>query len=138
MSTSPTLATSEGTFSMAKKILIVDDNEHLRQILAAILRFSGYEIVEAASGAQAIQKAASTQPSLILMDFELPDMNGADATRLIRQNPATAHIPIVGCSAFIGSEWRERALDAGMLDYLVKPISADLIKAKIEKFILSK
>ena len=90
---------------MAKNVLIVDDNEHLRQILAAILRFSGYEIVEAASGAQAIQKAASTQPSLILMDFELPDMNGADATRLIRQNPATAHIPIVGCSAFIGSEW---------------------------------
>ena len=72
---------------MAKNVLIVDDNEHLRQILAAILRFSGYEIVEAASGAQAIQKAASTQPSLILMDFELPDMNGADATRLIRQNP---------------------------------------------------
>ena len=123
---------------MAKNVLIVDDNEHLRQILAAILRFSGYEIVEAATGAQAIQKAASTQPSLILMDFELPDMNGADATRLIRQNPATAHIPIVGCSAFIGSEWRERALAAGMFDYLVKPISADLIKAKIEKFILSK
>jgi CheY-like chemotaxis protein len=48
---------------MAKNVLIVDDNEHLRQILAAILRFSGYEIVEAASGAQAIQKAASTQPS---------------------------------------------------------------------------
>jgi CheY-like chemotaxis protein len=122
---------------MAKNVLIVDDNEHLRKILAAILRFSGYEIVEAATGAQAIQKAASTQPSLILMDFELPDMNGADAARLIRQNPATAHIPIVGCSAFIGSEWRERALAAGMVDYFVKPISAELIKAKIEKFIVS-
>jgi CheY-like chemotaxis protein len=120
---------------MAKKILIVDDNEHLRQILASILQFSGYEISEAATGTQAIEKADSTQPSLILMDIELPDMTGAAAARSIRQNPATAHIPIVGCSAFLGSEWREEALHAGMVDYLVKPISSEIIKAKIEEFI---
>ena len=120
---------------MAKKILIVDDNGHLRQILASILQFSGYEISEAATGTQAIEKADSTQPSLILMDLELPDMTGADAARSIRQNPATAHIPIVGCSAFLGSEWREEALHAGMVDYLVKPISSETIKAKIEEFI---
>jgi len=118
---------------MAKKILIVDDNEYLRQSLALILKFFGYEISEAATGTQAIEKADSTQPSLILMDLELSDMSGTDAARSIRRNPATAHIPIVGCSAV--PEWREEALHAGMVDYLVKPISAQIIKAKIEEFI---
>lgn len=121
---------------MATNVLIVDDNQHIRQILAAMLTFSGYAISEAATGTQAIEKAVSANPSLILMDLELPDMSGADAARFIKQNPATAHIPIVGCSAFVGSEWRERALAAGMVDYFSKPISADLINAKIQKFIV--
>ena len=121
---------------MAKIVLIVDDNEHLRQILASILRFSGYEISEAATGAEAIEKAFSSQPSLILMDLELPDMPGAYAAQYIKQNPATGHIPIVGCSAFIGWEWRQEALRAGMVDYLQKPITAAVIQAKIEEFIL--
>ena len=137
MSTSPTLATSEGTFSMAKKILIVDDNEHLRQILASILRFSGYEISEAATGTQAIEKAVSTKPNLILLDLDLPDMTGADAAQAICKDQRTAGIPIVGCSAFLGLEWREVALRAGMVDYLEKPISAAAIEAVVEQLILS-
>jgi len=85
---------------MAKKILIVDDNEHLRTILASILQFSGYEISEAATGTQAIEKAVSAKPNLILLDLELPDMTGADAAQAISKDPRTARIPIVGCSAF--------------------------------------
>jgi CheY-like chemotaxis protein len=61
---------------MANSVLLVDDNEHLRRIFGSILRFSGYEIVEAESGAEAIEKAASVQPHLILLDLVLPDMNG--------------------------------------------------------------
>ena len=137
MSTSPTLATSEGTFSMAKKILIVDDNEHLRQILASILRFSGYEISEAATGTQAIEKVVSTKPNLILLDLDLPDMTGADAAQAICKDQRTAGIPIVGCSAFLGLEWREVALRAGMADYLEKPVHVATIRTKIEKFVLS-
>jgi len=137
ISTSPTLATSEGTFSVAKKILIVDDNEHLRQILASILRFSGYEISEAATGTQAIEKAVSTKPNLILLDLDLPDMTGADAAQAICKDQRTAGIPIVGCSAFLGLEWREVALRAGMVDYLEKPVHAATIRTKIEKFVLS-
>jgi len=120
---------------MAKKTLIVDDNEHLRTILASILQFSGYEISEAATGTQAIEKAVSAKPNLILLDLELPDMTGADAAQAISKDPRTARIPIVGCSAFIGWEWREKALRAGMVDYLVKPISLEVIKAKIGEFI---
>jgi CheY-like chemotaxis protein len=59
-------------------VLIVDDNEHLRKILSSILRFSGYDIVEAKSGGEAIEKAASAQPGLILLDLNLPDMKGLD------------------------------------------------------------
>ncbi len=137
MSTSPTLATSEGTFSMAKKILIVDDNEHLRQILSSILRFSGYEISEAGTGTQAIEKAVSAKPNLILLDLNLPDMTGADVSKAICKDQRTAGIPIVGCSAYLGLEWREVALRAGMVDYLEKPISAAAIEAVVEQLILS-
>ena len=121
---------------MPKSVLIVEDNEHQRNIYASILRLSGYEIVEAENGADAIEKAASDQPHLILLDLVLPDMNGIEVARSIKRNQRSAHIPIIGCSAFsIGAE-REDSLAAGMVDYLRKPISSQVLKAKIEKFIL--
>ena len=120
---------------MVKRVLIVDDNEHLRVILASILRFSGYEILEADSGTQAIEKALSAKPNLILLDLDLTDMSGLDAARVIRKNSTTANIPIIACSAWSGREWREKALSAGMDDYLQKPIPSAVIKAKIEQFI---
>ena len=85
---------------MPKSVLIVEDNEHQRNIYASILRLSGYEIVEAASGTEAIEKAASDQPHLILLDLVLPDMNGIEVARSIKRNQRSAHIPIIGCSAF--------------------------------------
>jgi CheY-like chemotaxis protein len=120
---------------VAKKVLIVDDHEHLRHILASILRFGGYEILEAATAAQAVERALSTQPHLILMDIQLPDLSGLEAARLIRQNPVSAHIPIVGCTAVFGEEMRPDALAAGMVEYLQKPISSALLMATVAKFI---
>jgi len=121
---------------MPKSVLIVDDNEHLREIFSSILRFSGYKIVEAASGTEAIEKAASAQPHLILLDLVLPDMNGIDVARSIKRNRRSTHIPIIGLSAFSTGEKREDSLTAGMVDYLRKPISSQVLKAKVEKFIL--
>jgi two-component system, OmpR family, response regulator len=120
---------------MTRNILIVDDNQHLRELLVTMLRFSGYEISQAASGSEALQKAVSARPNVILLDIDLPDMKGADVAQAIRKQSASAHIPIIGCSAFLGGEWREKALDAGMDDYVEKPISLELIKAKIEELI---
>ena len=120
--------------TMAQKILIVDDHQHLRQILASILKSCGYVVLEAATAAQAVERALATQPHLILMDIQLPDFSGLEATRLIRQNPATAHIPIVGCTAVFGPEMRSPALDAGMIEYLQKPISSALLIATVNKF----
>jgi CheY-like chemotaxis protein len=121
---------------MVKKILVVDENEHLRQILTSILQFSGYETSEAENGKEAIEKAISAKPNLILMDLELPDMTGAEAVKAICEDPRTAHIPIVGCSAYLGWEFREAALRAGIIDFLQKPVPAAVIRTKIEEFIL--
>lgn len=120
---------------MAKNVLIVDDNEHLRQILASVLRNSGYEVSEAATGDQAIASAVSENPQLILMDLDLPDMSGAEAARAIKNHSAMSDVPIIGCSAYLGCEFREEALRAGMVDYLEKPISPSIIRAKIKQFI---
>jgi two-component system cell cycle response regulator DivK len=116
-----------------KRVLLVEDDKYLLDILASILRFSGYDIVEAESGGEAIEKAASAQPGLILLDLNLPDMKGLDAARSIRRNKQSAHIPVIACSAFGGVE-REEALQSGMVDYLQKPFSARMVKAKVEEF----
>ena len=121
---------------MAKTVLIVDDNEHLRRILSSVLCASGYAIVEAATGTQAIAQATSAKPNLILIDLDLPDMMGTDVARAIKKNAKTGHIPILGCSAYFGWEWREEALSAGMSDYLQKPVSSQLLQEKIAEFIL--
>jgi CheY-like chemotaxis protein len=121
---------------MAKSVLIVEDNEHLRNILASFLRFSGYEVLEAASGTEAIEKATSTQPKLILLDLSLPDMTGAAVARSIKKDQRSASIPIVACSAYSTGQELEESLKAGMIDYLQKPIGTAIIKATIEKFIL--
>jgi CheY-like chemotaxis protein len=121
---------------MAEKILVVDDNEDLRRIVASMLTYFGYEISEAATGSQAIEKAIFTRPSLILMDIDLPDITGLEAAQLIRNEPRTAHIPIIGCSAHFGEEFKETALRAGMVDYLEKPVRAAVIRAKLEQFIV--
>ena len=121
---------------MARTVLIVDDHEHLRQILALVLRYAGYETLEAGTGNQAVATAVSAQPSLILMDLDLPDMTGIDTAKIIKKNPNTAKIPIVACSASSGWEWREAALRAGMSDYLQKPIQTSVIKSVVDKFIL--
>ena len=121
---------------MAKNILVVEDNDDLRQIFASIIRFSGYQILEARSGSEAIEKVAFAKPNLVLLDLGLPDMSGIDVARAIKKNRVTADIPIIACSAYPSGEKMEEALHAGIVDYLQKPIAAALIKAKIEKFIL--
>jgi len=122
---------------MARKILVVDDNEDLRQILVSILNFSHYETAEAATGIQAIEKAGSVRPNLIILDLELPDMSGMAVAKAIRKDPRTARIPIIGWSAYLGWEYKQAALDAGMVDYLEKPVRQTLIQEKIKKYFLT-
>ena len=122
---------------MSKKILVVEDRDDSRTILVSILRrFCGYETIEAANGAEAIEKAVAEKPDLILMDLDLPDISGIDAAKAVKENPNTAHIPIVAQTAWSSRQWKGKVLRIGMVDYLEKPVSMELMKATIEKFIL--
>src|SRR2546425_12056406 len=121
---------------MTENNLIVEDNDDLRQIFASFIRFSGYQLLVAGSGSEAIEKAACAKPNLILLDLTLPDMTGIDVTRAIKKHSETADISIIACSAYHSGEEIEAALRAGTAYYLEQTIPAALIKAKIEEFIL--
>lgn len=121
---------------MGKRILIVEDFVDLRKIVAALLtRVYGYEIIEAANGREAVERAASEKPDLILMDVDLPDGSGIDAARVVKSNPNTAHIPIVAQTGWGSSHWQAAALSAGIVAFLQKPASMELIVSTIEKFL---
>lgn len=122
---------------MSKKILVVEDHDDSRTILVAILRrFCGYETIEAANGMEAIEKAFAEKPDLILMDLDLPDISGIDAAKAVKANPYTAHIPIVAQTAWSARQWKGKVLKVGMVEYLEKPVSMELMKETIERFIL--
>jgi two-component system cell cycle response regulator DivK len=118
---------------MAPVVLVVEDDRDIRGAFTHALNSYGYETVEAANGAEAIEKAGSTKPDLILMDIELPDMTGVEVAQAMGRDSITKAIPIIGCSAF--GKYREAALEAGMVDYLIKPVSSELITAKVREFI---
>ena len=120
---------------MVKTILIVEDIEDSRFILATTLRSIGYETIEAETGREGVEKAVTEKPHLILMDLGLPGISGIDAAKALKKNLITAHIPIIAHSAWTSSQCKEEVLKAGMVDYLEKPASRELIKATIEKFL---
>ncbi|MFN2134571.1 MAG: response regulator [Candidatus Promineifilaceae bacterium] len=117
-----------------KKILIVEDVEVNTELLVQLLE-DDYELVTAVDGAQAVQQAAVETPDLILMDMSLPVMDGYNATRTIKANPALASTPIIGLSAHAMRGDAEKAIAAGCDDYLTKPLDEDLLFEKLEKFL---
>jgi two-component system cell cycle response regulator DivK len=122
----------------ASRILVVDDNDDVRYILLVLLeRSGGYETLEAATGQEAVEKAISERPDLILMDIRLPDISGVDATKAIKNNPRTGQIPIVAYSALPLVGWKQQAFQAGMVAYLQKPVNLKLLMVTIQKFIPS-
>jgi CheY-like chemotaxis protein len=122
----------------ARRILVVDDNNDVRYIVAVLLeRSGGYETLEAATGQEAVEKAISGRPDLILMDIRLPDISGVDATKAIKNNPRTEQIPIVAYSALPFVGWKQQAFQAGMVAYLQKPVNLKLLMETIQKFIPS-
>jgi CheY-like chemotaxis protein len=126
---------SEQMANDKRRVLVVDDNVELRRILRAALERAGYEVLEAESGEAAVRSARVNPPHLILLDLSLPDMEGTTAARVLKSLPQTAQTPIVGCSAHFASEWREKALRSGMVEYLQKPIGLQEIEAVIRQSI---
>jgi two-component system, cell cycle response regulator DivK len=122
-----------------RKLLCVEDNEDNLYIMQ--LRFDllgGYEILSTLDGAAAVAMAEAEQPDLILMDLNLPNIDGWEATRRLKANPATRYIPIIALTAHAMAGDREKALASGCDDFDTKPVDFDRLLAKIEEALAAK
>ena len=103
-------------------VMVVDDSDDLRELICILLRGKGYRVVEAVNGEEAVELAPRTQPGLILMDLSMPVMDGYEATRRIKALPGCGGIPVVAVSAFCDSRSEHKALEAGCVECVSKPI----------------
>ena len=113
------------------KILLVEDNETNRDMLSRRLSRKGFDVVMAEDGEQAVRMAASENPDLILMDMSLPILDGWEATRRVKGDPATAMIPVIALTAHAMAKDREDALAAGCDDFDTKPVELPRLMEKI-------
>ena len=114
------------------KILLVEDNEMNRDMLSRRLERKGYEVVLALDGESGVEMAKSQAPDLVLMDMSLPVLDGWEATRRLKADAATQHIPVIALTAHAMSSDREKALEAGCDEYDTKPIELPRLLGKIE------
>jgi two-component system cell cycle response regulator DivK len=117
-----------------RTVLTIEDNEYNRKIVRKLLG-TRYRLVEAVDGEAGVARAVAELPDLILMDVQLPKMSGLEATRILRADPRTKHIPIVIITSFALSGDRERAAETGAAGYLAKPYSPAELVALVRKFL---
>ena len=109
-----------------EKILLVEDNVKNRRLAEFLLRSQGYQVSEAATAQEAFAMLESEQPDLIVMDIQLPGMDGLEATKKIKAQPATADIPVIAVTSYAMKGDREKALAAGCAGYVTKPIDKNI------------
>jgi two-component system cell cycle response regulator DivK len=118
-----------------KRILVVEDTEDNRQIIRDLLTSVGYEMIEALDGAQGVAMAGEYKPDLILMDMQLPVLDGYEATRRIKADPALAHIPVIAVTSYALSGDEAKTKAAGCNAYVAKPFSPRQLLAKVREFL---
>ena len=118
---------------MTKRILVIEDTEDNRQIVGDLLASAGYELIEAVDGLEGVATAEREQPDLILMDIQLPGIDGYEATRRIRAIPALAKVPIIAVTSYALGGDEAKARQAGCNDYVTKPYSPRHLLAKIRE-----
>ena len=119
---------------MSKRILLVEDEEDNMQILRDLLA-PGYELVEADNGEKALAAVAKQRPDLILMDIQLPIMDGYEATRRLKADPALRSIPIIAITSYALGQDEKRARAAGCDDFVAKPYSPRALLEKIREYL---
>lgn len=119
---------------MVKKILVVEDDADNRRIVNKVLSVEGYRVIEAIDGVEALSRARTELPDLVLMDLALPNMDGWEATRQLKADPQTCRIPVVALTAVAMRGDEERARAAGCDDYLSKPARPAEIRAMVKKY----
>ena len=114
-------------------VLVVEDFEDNRFMMRRLLEMSGYQVVEAVNGNQAVERAASDEPDIILMDLSLPQLDGLAATRRIRAQENSRRVPIVAVSAHDSADFHAEALAAGCNEYVTKPIDFDQLVQLLDR-----
>lgn len=117
------------------RILVADDNSVSRELIREVLEGCGYELVEASDGLETVALVRSTRPDLVLMDLQMPEMDGLTAIRVIRGDPDIRHTRVVALTAFAMQGDRERALHAGFDDYVTKPIKIAKFRERVAEWL---
>ena len=123
---------------MSKRILVIEDQEDNRQIVRDLMTASGYELIEATTGEEGLEAAARERPDLILMDIQLPGIDGYEVTRRIKADPKLRQIPIIAVTSYALSGDDKKAFAAGCDGYVTKPYSPRLLLAKIREYLPAK
>jgi len=123
---------------MPKKVLIVEDNEDNRELVVKVLRNKGYEIVQAADGEEALEKAVAERPDLILLDISLPKLDGYEVAKRLKSMEEFQEIPIIAFTAHAMKGDREKVIVAGFEGYISKPINVRELPDQVRSFIRGK
>lgn len=119
----------------AKTVLLVEDNEDNRTVYRTILEHFGYGVIEARNGEDGVRMAREGQPALILMDISIPLIDGWEATRILKSDPATSEIPIIALTAHALATDRAKAQEVGCDGYLAKPCEPRRVVSEVERFL---
>ena len=119
---------------MSAKILVVEDNELNRKLIVAVLTYHGYEALEAGDGAEGVRAAVEHTPDLILMDIQMPVMDGMTAVSILKNDPRTMGIKVIALTSFAMKGDRERFMAAGFVDYITKPINTRELPEIVKKY----
>jgi len=120
---------------MTHVILVIEDNERNLKLLRDVLEYAGYDVRVARTAEDGITSAVIDPPDLVLMDLQLPGIDGMEALRRLRESPRTADVPVVAVTAQAMKQDRERALDAGFNGYIEKPISVRAFPDQVRRFL---
>ncbi len=120
---------------MNKRILLIEDNEQNRYLASFLLQARGWEMVHAEDGPTGVELAGQVEPVLILLDIQLPGMDGYEVARALRQDPKLATIPIVAVTSYAMPGDRERCMAAGCNGYIEKPIDPNTFAVDVERFV---
>jgi CheY-like chemotaxis protein len=118
-----------------KRVLVVDDRAISRELIRTVLEHAGYAVSEACDGGEAVRVALQVQPDLVLLDLQMPNLDGSGALELFRANPRFAALPIIALTASAMQGDRERALAAGFTSYISKPVRLTALRSELARLL---